>query len=274
MKNKYISVSTYSKTHHKFNGLYFMWSQDWNVDGEKLDRSFSMKFYPDEPAEGDTAHYAVCVKANFDLKLDSSACFKNADNINYKVLSFSENEIMVEMYRSHFKDFNELLNSFNVDIIGHAKVFDDDDTPYVNFFIGFDDQALVIDPSKQSSDIRIFFNSEYMDGFANMPYDIQMVKPEPASNCPWHLFYGVYRKDSINVVNEVQDVVDHGLYISTVNRELKQKKDRESFFYSILIGALVSFLFSILINLFIKWRNLNQSEGNSDPFSSTNTKKE
>lgn len=256
VKNKYIKVTTFSKTGHKFKGIWLNWAQTWNMEEGELPGSFSLKFSPDLNAIGDTANYYVSIHSNFDIKPDTS-CFPNLKKIDYHVIHNKPNSIEVEINRPNL-EFGDDEFAQQVTICSNAKVFDDDDTPYVNFFIEFDCQALAPDTAFTNSRIDIYFNTEFEDGFGNMPYDIQIAKPESRYNCPWWLSY--------TSQDDVMDVLNHGLYVSTVNRDLKQKKDQESFLYSVIIGALVSFLFSIIINLFTKWRNLNLAEGKSNPY--------
>lgn len=261
VKNKYIKISTYSKTGHKFEAIHFNWAQTWELDEDSLSGAFYIGLIPDLGAR-DSAHYYVCVKSNFDLQPDTSL-FPTLNHIEYNVITCEPRIIEIEMNRPYLQ-INESPEEFvqGIKVFSNAKLFDDDDTPYVNFYVSFDCQALAPDRSKENSYIDIYFNTEFKDGFANMPYDIQTVKPEPRNNCPWWISY--WNTENEDAINEV---LKNGLYISTVNRDLKQKKDREAFLYSVLLGALISFLFSILIDLFTKWRNLNMSEGRPNPYS-------
>lgn len=265
VKNKYIKVITSSKTGDKLTAIHFVWSQTWELDEDSLPGSFFIKLLPDLGAR-DTANYKVCVQSNFDLQPDTTI-FPKLKHIDYKVITCEPKSIEIEMNRPFLWMNEETGEEFAQGILisSNAKLFDDDDTPYVNFYISFEGDALVPDYKSANSIIDLYFNTEYKDGFANMPYDIQTVKPEPRNNCPWYISYWGYYGEG----DKIDEVLNKGLYISTVNRDLKQKKDREAFMYSVLLGALISFLFSILIDLFTKWRNLNLSEGQPNPYTPT-----
>ena len=88
------------------------------------------------------------------------------------------------------------------------------------------------------------------------PYELIDIKPTPEVYSPYYVGY------SGNAFEKALD----GIYLKFVNYDLQQKKDREAFLYTVLFGALVSFLLTILIELFTKWRNLNLRSGNRDPF--------
>ena len=144
-------------------------------------------------------------------------------------------------------------------------IFDDNESPYVNFYLEIDKNsgfALAVDEKeirKGACGIYIWLNKK-VDSLliGDMPYDVISVKPEPDTYSPYKISYTTPEK--------VNEVLKKGLYLSTVNREIKDKKERDSFLRYVLFGAFVSFILSGLIALLRKWRNLSHFYGGKNPY--------
>ena len=223
------------------------------MDKGTLNGNFKFDYRLNKFFTDDTARYELGIKSNFDLNPDTSITYykngvytlteKSSRNISLKVTNYKTDSV-------------DILQSQRISFKSNSKIFDDEQTPYVNFYLDIRADSVITDSTK--CNFLFYLNNEYKNGFGNMPYEIIDVKPEPETNCPYKISYESPEK--------IKEVLKKGIYISTVNKELKANKDKEAFLYSVLIGAFVSLLFTIMIELFSKWRNLNRALGKEDPY--------
>lgn len=251
VKTKMMRISSYSQTHHKITSFGITWSTDWETDNGKLEGSgFNIKFRPENYNLKDSAHYNFSISTNFDLNADTFTTY-------YKNLKFTLNEKRSSYIELDVIQTEDIFYPQRIGFTSKAQLFDDYDTPYVNFYLELEGLLSLITDTTQY-EIQFFFNDEFKENFANMAYEIIDIKPEPDTNCPYHITYKSKEK--------IFEIINKGIYISTINKNLKAKKDKESILYSVLIGTLVSVLVRILIELFSKWISLNKTLGREDPF--------
>ena len=253
VKNKFVRVSAISHTGHKAKLFTLDWSSDWELGKGTLDGNFRFKYALCKFFNDDTAHYELGIVSNFDLNPDTSITYYK--NGVYTLTEKSNRNISLDV-TNYKTDSMDILYPQRVAFTSNSKLFDDEETPYVNFYLEFCADSVITESTE--CNIKFYLNNEYKNGFGNMPYEIIDVKPEPETNCPYKISYESPEK--------IKEVLKKGIYISTVNKELKAKKDKEAFLYSVLIGAFVSLLFTIMIELFSKWRNLNRALGKEDPY--------
>ena len=253
VKNKFVRVSAISHTGHKADTFALSWSTDWELDKGKLDGNFTFTYRLSKFFKDDTAHYELGIVSNFDLNPDTSITYyKNGE---YTLKEKTNRNISLDV-KNYITDSADSLQPQRISFKSNSKLFDDEQTPYVNFYLDIRADSVITDSTE--SHLIFYLNNEFKCGFGNMPYEIIDVKPEPETNCPYKISYESPEK--------IKEVLKKGIYISTVNKELKAKKDKEAFLYSVLIGAFVSLLFTIMIELFSKWRNLNRTLGKEDPY--------
>lgn len=81
------------------------------------------------------------------------------------------------------------------------------------------------------------------------PFDIKYVFPEPDVVTPFYLEYSNSKS--------VQRILDNkGVYLIYEDVMARNKANRMSLQYSILIGAIIAFMLDIIVNLILKWRRL------------------
>lgn len=84
------------------------------------------------------------------------------------------------------------------------------------------------------------------------PYDIKYVFPEPDIVTPFYLEYSNSKS--------VQRIIDNkGVYLVYEDVVARNKANRISLQYSILIGAIIAFMLDIIVNLILKWRRLSRN---------------
>lgn len=258
--NKFIELGVTSETGGKLQSFDMNLSQPWEIDGkinlDSLKRDFSFTFYADRTITN-TVDFAVTVRSNFDaaFKPDTSNVLSmNIDtlgnkNTKFKVAIANKDSILHPLYS----------------IKSDASIFDDGVHPYVNFYLSFEKPFSCLPQDSQGNLINnktklcVFLNSTVdVNDMGNMPYDIISIKPEPETNSPYMIEYFSPAK--------VKEVLEKGIYISVVNRDLKAEKDRKVVLFSTLFAAAVSFILTVLVVLLTKWRNLNQRTGRKNPY--------
>ncbi len=256
--NKYIKIGVSSEV-GKLRSFNMMLSQPWEIEGKNIDslnRDFSLMFNVETPIP-DSVKFEVDVRSNFDtsFKLDKSL----ASNIDIDTIG-------EEITKFNVKFTNKDSSSHPCfSIKSNASIFDDKDHPYVNFYLSFDKPFSCLSRDSvgnligNDSQLYVYLNTKVDSlGFGDMKYDVVSVKPEPETNNPYEFGYYTPAK--------VKEVLEKGIYISTVNRDLKAEMDKKTTLYSVMCGAAVSFLFTVIIVLLTKWRNLNQRAGRKDPY--------
>jgi hypothetical protein len=231
--------------------------------------------------ETDTIYHRIKIHGDFDLKFDTTeirARRKGRKHIyNYEIERFGENDgkyyLVIKLMTLPFQANEAIPDSDRFfTIIANPDIFDKDAPPYLTYYINFNFNELINDWSIMKTDnFRLSFlfwdswtiakdkDSEKISNipYPNVPYELLSALPEPTTNHPYAL---LYRKESFI------KAVESGVYLKFVNRDLLNKNDRNVFFLTVLIGALASFILTILIGLFTKWRNLNIKSGNKDPY--------
>lgn len=300
-KNLNIDVDNYYPTGHiqadsKTDNKLASFSMEWaNGDTTKMDATYSanekyMQFNF-SPALNmlDTTFFRIVVHADFDLKIDTAKTHSLMSNrvkdhiFDYEIEKLGENDgkyyVVVNLKALPFRDFTgedtitgRLIRDFS--LLAAPNMFDSDDPPYLNYYINFNlSRVLELKTQEQYRDTSRELSFSYWDSYTfvqdkdstnisnypyfNVPYELIDAKPEPYSNHPYYLGYA---DDKFN------EAISRGIYLKFVNRDLLQKNDRKAFFKAVLMGAIASFLLTILVELFTKWRNLNVRSGNKDPY--------
>lgn len=291
-KNLNIEVESYSPEGHiqldtvvkdKLSSFSMAWSNEkkdsTGYNPATMKKGMSFYFEPQENRL-DTTFFRITIHADFDLKIDTAEIRNNLKNyvanhsLDYEVERFGENDgksfIVVTLMNMPQSD---MIYPPIFSIISHHEMYEKDDPPYLNYYIhfSFGYQLLDLEPTKTRSNNELCFSfwdkctfvqdedSTNVSNFPyfNVPYEILDAKPEPDTNYPYIL---IYNGESF------KEAIERGLRLKFVNRDRLQQNDRRAFFKTVLIGALVSFMLTVLIELFTKWRNLNLRSGNKDPF--------
>lgn len=287
-KNLNIEVESYSPegyiqrdtVNDKLSFFQMGWSND-SLKEEGLNKGMSFHFSP-QWNKNDTTFFKIKVHADFDLKIDTAEIRNNLknvfanDSIDYEVERFGDNEgkffIVFNLKVLPVKNQeNALQRDFS--FVTNNEMYDKDDPPYLNYYINFSfNHLLELEPTKTRSNNELCFSywdsktfaheKDSVQAISNMPYfnepyELLDVKPEPDTNHPYIL---IYNGESF------KEAIERGVYLKILNREKLQQNDRRAFFNTVLIGALVSFMLTVLIELFTKWRNLNLRSGNKDPY--------
>lgn len=268
IKNKFLRVSVTSPTNDTIRFFNLNLSPDWEYNDSIYPHDFSLYFLIDNvkknSSEKDTAQFEFSIRSSYDSYFypittgDVSLTVKDSLLHKPKEATFQASIVKSEL-RSD--SFTPITISAKSDVM----IFSDEDSPYVNFYLSFDkssDMALFVDKTEaQKGDygFHIWLNSK-MDSqlIGNKPFDVVSIKPEPDTYNPYIITYSTPEK--------VEEVLNKGIYISTVNRDLKAKLERKSFFYSVLFGAFVSLILGVFIALLTKWRNLSRSIGRKNPY--------
>lgn len=280
--NGFGHIQSDSTTINRLDEFMMSWSQEDSLKTKEKyppGQKFNHMTFIFKPVinENDTTFYRIKIHADFDLKFDTAEIRRSNINVvanrafDYEIEKFGENDgkhyivinLMALPNRNFTGDETDSINRrFNV--IANPDMYDEDDPPYLYYYIHF---------SLGNFDLNSFNNSlcfSYWDGFTllqkisdcpyfDVPYELIDAKPEPVSNRPYFLYY---HDESF------KDAIERGVYLKFVNRSLLQKKDHNAFFYSVIFGAIISFILTVLIELLTKWRNLNLRSGNKDPYSS------
>lgn len=267
------------------------WSKNKTAISPSTEASeyMSLYFYP-ERNEVDTTYFEIIVHADFDLKIDTTRITDGfvGDKIkdhyyNYKVERFGEIDgkyfIVIKLMCLPIRDYSGKDTlwadaSWPFIISAHPKMYDDNDPPYLNYFIDFHLDLRPrpeedYHPGMSNNEMNFFFwdsysfiidtDSVYISDYPylHFPFELIDVKPSPISNRLYDVRYSGKSFD---------EAIDRGIYFRFLNHDLLQENDRNAFFKTVLVGALISFLLTILIELFTKWRNLNIRSGNKDPY--------
>ncbi len=88
--------------------------------------------------------------------------------------------------------------------------------------------------------------------------------PQGVSRVPLHLVNvspSTYTYDPLRGLSfEAEDVLKNGgIYLFAEDMNRKGRAERNVFFYSVMLGAALAFLLDVVVNLFVKWRNLARS---------------
>ena len=261
--NKFITIGISSSNGGRLQSLDLSFNPSWtskdpNIEPEK--RGFSMMFKVNESIKHAT-EYIVSARSNFNASFRTEAI--EALSMKQESISPKEMTSIINFEYLPREQRDTLFYAFF--IMSDAPILDDEENPSVNLYLSFD-QSIIELLSDSTGNIRcndtklnIWLNSQRYDTLqTNMSYDLVSIKPEPETYNPYAIQY--------TSADKIKEVLKKGIYISTVNRDLKAKKDREAFLRSVLIGALVSLLFTISIELLTKWRNLNQRSGRNNPY--------
>ena len=256
--NKYIKIGVTSEV-GKLQSFTMNLSQPWEIEGKNeksLNRDFSISFIVDREIK-DTVDFDVTVRSNFDATFWPDTSMVLSMDIDTKTNKKTEFKVTTAN-----KDLT-LLPNFSIK--SDASIFDDRDCPYVNFYLSFDKPFSCLPQDSagnligHDTQLYVYLNTKVDSlDFGDMKYDVVSLKPEPDTNNPYEFSYYTPAK--------VKEVLEKGIYISTVNRDLKAEKDRTVVLYSTLFAAAVSFFLTVLIVLLTKWRNLNQRVGRKDPY--------
>lgn len=257
VKNKFMIVNIDSKTKDNIRNLTADIHQIWETEYDSLQSSeaFFIGLIPDTISK-DIANFSVEVKSNFNLEM--TPIFKGSHRMS--------DSINTPNYCKFDINYSKDKEARYIDLHSNAHIFNDPETPFVNFYLSFNKNNTllpyitdsIIHDMNEENKIDIWLCSQIKGGIGNMPYDVVSIKPEPETNSPYYISYSSPEK--------IREVLNRGIYISTVNRDLKAQRDREAFLKSVLIGALLSLLFSIIIEIFRKWKNINTKEGAEDPY--------
>ena len=285
-------IQTDPNTDNKLANFSMVWT---NGDTSKMDTSIvandkymDFSFTPAMNMQ-DTTFFRITVHADFDLKIDTTRIHaRNSERVKdhileYEIEQLGENDgkyyLVVNLKSLPFRDFTgedtitgRLIRNFAIMV--SPDMFEQDDPPYLNYFIRFGIRpVLELEPQGKYLNTNRVLSFSYWDSYTfiqdkdsgnisndpyyNVPYELIEAKPEPGLNRPYFLYY---------VGDKFNEAISRGIYLKFVNRDLLQKNDRKLFFKAVTMGALASFLLTFLIGLFTKWRNLNVRSGNKDPY--------
>ena len=281
----------------KFTWFRMNWS---NEDSTKLKpkdnwldlkKGMSFCFISDVEAN-DTNYYEIRIHADFDLKIDTTKIrdymseYITNHEMNYEIKHFGENDgkffIVINLTSFPLKDSarKDSLHEYsysryhrNICISADPEMFENSDPPYLNYFVHF--QLNNLSDTKPDDyansellfsfwDSYSYFFDTYNDSVSianyphfHFPYELIEAKPEPYLNTQFVLRY---------TLKSFDEAIQRGVHLKFVNHDTLQRNDHKAFFYTVLFGALVSFLLTILVELITKWRNLNLRSGNKDPY--------
>lgn len=299
VKNKNLNIEARSycpngqikeNTNDLLEGFYMVWDNsdisdisDCVSDLTKMDdKSIYFHFIPGINSD-DTTFYRIAVHADYNLRIDTaeirSSMQKEVANhiFDYEIEHFGEENgkyyIVINLISLPLRDFTGTSNESSVfrefSFAAHPELYDEDDPPYLNYYFHYylDLKSWVEDTIPNGKFFFSFWNEENQlivddsvvisnTPYFKAPYELIDIKPTPEVYSPYYVGYSG---------KTFEDALD-GVYLKFVNYDLQQKKEREAFLYTVLFGALVSFLLTILIELFTKWRNLNLRSGNKDPY--------
>lgn len=250
-------------------------------------KSLSFRFFP-EMNEKDTSYFLITVHADFDLKIDTTDIRENlkekvdSNIFNYEIRRFGEIDgkhyIVIDLVCLPLRDYVHKIGNTWVDSVpecfmfnAHPEMFDENDPPYLNFYLDFHLDLKPIKPDEISNNnIFIMYcdsvsflqdtDSTYISGYPYFCSSYELIESRPEQNKSgrfWLDYWG----------NSLIEINTFGLYFKFVNHELEQQENRKAFFNTVLFGALISFLLTIIVELLTKWRNLNLRSGNKDPYS-------
>lgn len=173
-----------------------------------------------------------------------------------KLYGKSDSTLNVEFYSG---DTTYLYTPFPK--LQHFSVYSDEllapnskgNNPYYYFFLrlGLDIDMKKIENS--SSGIGIYFGDFARNGSnvrQNKALKIQYVFPEPD-----RVTNGAFLYHSSEAIQRV--ISNGGIIVQAEDIALKNKGDKESFIYAILLGAIIAFWIDVFVNLIIKLRNFN-----------------
>lgn len=290
-------VNIDSTTSNQLAHFGLTWDNEDSVKMKKIDPLYGFplkhmyfEFMP-KTHEKDTTFFKITIHADYNLKIDTAEIRRGlkqdlADHVfNYEIEKFGENEgkyfIVINLNVLPLCDDigedtiqTRMFRLFNLP--ANPEMYDDDDPPYLNYFIHFSFarnslDSLVLKPSETRSNSQLTFSFWDSYTFAkdtdlgnvsnypyyNVPYELLDVIPKPDTNHPYIL---IYNGESF------REAIQRGVYLKFVNRDLLQKNDKRVLFWTVVFGALASFILTIIIDLFTKWRNVNLRSGNKDPY--------
>ena len=77
------------------------------------------------------------------------------------------------------------------------------------------------------------------------PINIISSYPPPSTISPTEITYG---KDTF------RKILQDGLYLIAEDLSVKKDRDRESFFYSMLLGAIITWIIQLVVSMVRKWK--------------------
>lgn len=125
--------------------------------------------------------------------------------------------------------------------------------PYHYFFFRLNLNIDVEKIKNSASGIGIYFGDFARNGWnvrQNKALKIQYVFPEPDK-----VTNGAFLYQSSEAIQRV--ISNGGIIVQAEDIALKNKGDKESFIYAILLGAIIAFWIDVFVNLIIKLRNFN-----------------
>lgn len=153
-----------------------------------------------------------------------------------------------ELFHTSFRR-PPIMNCVMGDFLG---ILEDDNNPYFCFslklYCGRTD-------SLKSGAALISITLDVPDslGILHNPIQITNIFPQPTY---WSVNEIEYRgKEKIAEVLENQGLIFYG-----INYAKKANSERKVFLYTILLGAVLAFLFDVIVNLIIKWKKLSEKE--------------
>lgn len=131
------------------------------------------------------------------------------------------------------------------------------DSPYYNYYVNFGFLPTVMDTSHSRGYYTICFqfgdltqkNGYYFNAQKNIIFNYIYPEPDVINN--GFLFY--YTKEKLEAVAN-----NHGIVIQAEDLDKKNKNNRQSIIYSVLVGTGLAFFLDILVQLIRELRNFNR----------------
>lgn len=169
------------------------------------------------------------------------------DNHRATMHSFSKIDSICPHYISHTQYFNiDESHSLTEAISGDNIFSNNGENPYYRFFLELD---MIPGDISEDSDITINLSDKDSIGNYQTPINFISIYPEPNIIRPNKIQY----TGSDNVKNVIKN---GGVYIFMEDINRKNESDKHIFLCTVLLGAFLAFLFDIVVNLIIKWKNL------------------
>lgn len=269
IKTKHITVTATSETHDTIDFFNMFMLPVWSYQNDSLGQWFHIKFFTSPNMKSDTAKFCIRFETNFDTEFHPE----------YKEIV--KDSICKDKQWTYMLESDEGERQFT--FLSDASILNDPETPYVNLYLEFNqapsDNALMplFEKTMTTDSVALKDLEDKILGHIGLwiklgetinegvksdadilPYDLITVKPEPTTNDPFHFNY--------NTPEKYFEVLNKGIYISVVNRDLEAQLERKAFLHTVLIGAFISLVFTLILALLDRWKEINEKEGKQDPF--------
>ena len=270
---KHIKISAYENSDSIGELIYFPRILSGQIDldneGGKCDSiSLAFHFFRGDIIQEDYLNY----DDSYLFNKNDSICFDIESNyglIGHKQKTIKEKKIIHKSNVKEVKDLNIpinfVCNKENVDEASPTSIF------FLEFDIDYDigipieDYIFVDSVIYSQGCITINYGHTGINDYK--PYEVKYAYPEPDKVTPFYLEYN--RQESIEHI-----LKNNGVYVILENVVARNKTNRLSLQFSILIGAIIAFMLDIIVNLILKWRRLAKRRDYSSQTPSSKQKTE